>query len=84
VEMTWGDLYTTCLRPCLTVEISCFEFQQRFVLLCNDIDPDSFWKFGSGLELLLRVDPRFWRIFWGQELVAKLYRIRIIGSTRVL
>jgi len=53
VEMTWGDLYTTCLRPCLTVEISCFEFQQRFVLLCNDIDPDSFWKFGSGLELYI-------------------------------
>jgi hypothetical protein len=53
VEMTWGDLYTTCLCPCLTVEISCFEFQQRFVLLCNDIDPDSFWKFGSGLELYI-------------------------------
>ncbi len=53
MEMTWGDLYTTCLCPCLTVEISCFEFQQRFVLLCNDIDPDSFWKFGSGLELYI-------------------------------
>ncbi len=53
MEMTWGDLYTTCLCPCLTVEISCFEFQQRFVFLCNDIDPDSFWKFGSGLELYI-------------------------------
>jgi hypothetical protein len=53
VEMTLGDLYTTCLLPCLTVEISCFEFQQRFVLLCNDKDPDSFWKFGSGLELYI-------------------------------
>jgi hypothetical protein len=53
VEMTWGDLYTTFLLPCLTVEISCFEFHQRFVLLCNDLDSDSFWKFGSGLELYI-------------------------------